>query len=577
MKKRFSKVFNLGNRVTYEKDSFPGLIDEATDIMMTPDVHMARIIAACDKAGELKDSTEIVAGVRAARKKVQDDYHLVVMYGLVVIDALVKNNEDNFFFLKHVAEEKMMKSLVRLVDRGISKGGHDHLEAMEKVLDMVQAWGEGFHDQQDKGLRLFVSTYHELKSRNVRFPPKEKHSVGIFTPGGKLKLPPQSKSARPGGIPVVTTSDGFADASSYNFADHDQMHLGDLTLGVSAPKTSITLAESLAVVANTVSLLEDSLHAVESAAELSTDELIKEMVAKLESSQRDLHSRLEGKNIPDNDLHKILHMNDSIIHVIKLHDQIASEGFKKKAAITTMVSMTTGTNDSSIEIKRQAADMCVQDFENIAVGSNTSSTPRATVHKKPQEGLEVLDFFASNNPEDSAFAEDILIDTKPGTHVPSETLTVNHASSIDLEALYRNSQNMVDKTMAPIADRFYGLGSSSSVSNGFSNSRFEGNANPFDEMARQQQQQQQQGCGQLYGFDPAAQFEEHLLSKPSAMPDPPSRTNPFANVFDDPFSAASLGETSESGRSATDKGEIGDKDQQKETTVGDPFKNLIQF
>ena len=99
----------------------------------------------------------------------------------------------------------------------------------------------------------------------------------------------------------------------------------------------------------------------------------------------------------------------------------------------------------------------------------------------------------------------------------------------------------------------------------------------FGEKENKTQQQQQQGCGQLYGFDPAAQFEEHLLSKPSAMPDPPSSTNPFANVFDDPFSAASLGETSESGRSATDKGEIGDKDQQKETTVGDPFKNLIQF
>ena len=90
----------------------------------------------------------------------------------------------------------MMNSLVRLVDRGIDKGGRDNLEAMEKVLDMLQAWGEGYHNHQDKGLRLFVETYHKLRERNVKFPrPLPNLTAPLFTPKSSVQAnnppPPQ--------------------------------------------------------------------------------------------------------------------------------------------------------------------------------------------------------------------------------------------------------------------------------------------------------------------------------------------------------------------------------------------------
>ena len=87
-----------------------------------PKLDWGLVTTVCDKAAHTTDKEELRLGVRAARKRIQNEQHKVVMFGLQVIDALVKNNSTNFYFLQFMAEQKMMNSLVRLVDRGIDKG-----------------------------------------------------------------------------------------------------------------------------------------------------------------------------------------------------------------------------------------------------------------------------------------------------------------------------------------------------------------------------------------------------------------------------------------------------------------------
>ena len=98
MKKAFSKRF--GKRVSYAPDSFPGLVDKATDEMLFK-LDWGLVTEVCDKASHVMGKEELRLGVRAARKRIQDDQHKVVMFGLQVIDALVKNNSQNFYFLQY--------------------------------------------------------------------------------------------------------------------------------------------------------------------------------------------------------------------------------------------------------------------------------------------------------------------------------------------------------------------------------------------------------------------------------------------------------------------------------------------
>ena len=339
MKKAFSKRF--GKRVSYAPDSFPGLVDKATDEMLFK-LDWGLVTEVCDKASHVMGKEELRLGVRAARKRIQDDQHKVVMFGLQVIDALVKNNSQNFYFLQFMAEQKMMNSLVRLVDRGIDKGGRDNLEAMEKVLDMLQAWGEGYHNHQDKGLRLFVETYHKLRERNVKFPrPLPNLTAPLFTPKSSVQAnnppPPQVNMVYQQAPVLQAPGQQNMNANNGVYVDRDleialQLSQQQAQGQQQAPvqQQAIPLSKWLETVANTIALLEQSLNAAESKEEVKGNEIIKDLVEHLDASQKELMTRLQS-NVNEADMHTLLHMNDSIHHVKDLHAIVLAEGPRKNS------------------------------------------------------------------------------------------------------------------------------------------------------------------------------------------------------------------------------------------------------
>ena len=405
--KSFSKRF--GKRVHYDPESFPGLVDKATDEMLFK-LDWGLVTTVCDKAAHTTDKEELRLGVRAARKRIQNEQHKVVMFGLQVIDALVKNNSTHFYFLQFMAEQKMMNSLVRLVDRGIDKGGRDNLEAMEKVLDMIQAWGEGYHTHQDKGVRLFVETYHKLRQRNVKFPrPLANQSVGIFTPKSSVSdanntpIPLQNSAAYP---PAPTLQAPPTQHNLNGMTDLEMaIHLSQQDVGrntpvtntgavpqQSTPQTTVPLAKWLETVANMIALLEQTLNAAETKEEVQSSDIIKDLVQHLDASQKELMTRLEN-NVSEDDMHKLLHMNDSIHHVIELHTIVLAEGprsNKIKAAAETEQS------DGSLVDLTDLAAMT----QNAPVSPSASkdslkkSSSEKTELKKQSTQDELLDLFS---------------------------------------------------------------------------------------------------------------------------------------------------------------------------------------
>jgi hypothetical protein len=459
--KSFSKRF--GKRVSYPPDSFPGLVDKATDVMLFK-LDWGLVTAVCDKSQNTTDKEMLRLGVRAARKKIQDEQHKVVMFGLQVIDALVKNNSQNFFFLQFMAEQKMMNSLVRLVDRGIDKGGRDNLEAMEKVLDMLQAWGEGYHKHQDKGLRLFVETYHKLRERNVKFPrPLANQSVNIFTPKSRVQQPqlPQQNFVHPP-APVLeappqrhpqdnlNNPHGLSDLEiaiqlSQQQAQQNELQPAQQQLQQqqTQAQTVIPLPQWLETVANTIALLEQSLNAAESKEEIQSSEIIKDLVEHLEASQKELMGRLQS-NVNEADMHKLLHMNDSIHHVKDLYAIMSVQGSQKKPNEAKLKSTYVGGDDDSL--------VSLADLATLTQNAPPSPALKSSGSKKQmskKEGLEIqrqsthddlLDLF-SGTAETTNDNSDTKMFNNLGGLMPMSTLPLSNNKESVMPAMNKTQDN----------------------------------------------------------------------------------------------------------------------------------------
>ena len=449
--KRVSKSFSkrFGKRVNYDPESFPGLVDKATDEMQFH-LDWGLVTTVCDKAAHTTDKEELRLGVRAARKRIQNEQHKVVMFGLQVIDALVKNNSTNFYFLQFMSEQKMMNSLVRLVDRGIDKGGRDNLEAMEKVLDMIQAWGEGYHTHQDKGVRLFVETYHKLRQRNVKFPrPLANQSVGIFTPkssasdANNYPIPPQSNLAYP---PAPTLQMPPTQRNANGMTDLEMaIHLSQQDVGQNAPatdsralpqqsvpQTTVPLTQWLETVANMIALLEQSLSAAETKEEVQSSEIIKDLIQHLDASQKELMTRLEN-NVSEDDMHKLLHMNDSIHHVTELHAIVLAEGPRSKKV------------EKSVE-EEQSEFPLVDLMDLAAMTQNAPSSPSASKENLKKSALEQTELKKQST-------QDELLDLFAGTHenttgTSSNDLMIKMDTSV-LEA-EPSMENAMGKDSTPV-------------------------------------------------------------------------------------------------------------------------------
>ena len=313
-RKRSSAAAAAAAAAAATPDSFIGLISRATSEMLL-ETDWALVMQVCDAAAAVSDPAEATEGVRLVRKQIQSGQHRVVMHGLVLLESLVKNCSENFRFLSHVANDKLMKSMVRLVQRGQKKGGRDNLEAMEKVLDLVQAWGETYVQHQEKGVRLFVTYYHELRVKGVVFPRPFDQSTAIFTPKSRAG----STTAGRGAVQLSPAAAA----------------MGGATAGSSGGASSAALSDEHCVVASTVDLLQQSLTHVESRESMLANDIIGDLMVQLNAvlpkMMRDIEAALLTSPPPPN-LGAMMHLNEQIHVVMQKHQTILETGAVASAA-----------------------------------------------------------------------------------------------------------------------------------------------------------------------------------------------------------------------------------------------------
>ena len=138
--------------------SMTNLIERATtELLIAPDWTINMQI--CDECA--KDAEFSKEAVRQLMKKIKDKNPQTGLYALFLLEALMKNS----YHVVHIVHSKEHQAaLIKIV-----KDKKTKYQIKDKLLDMIQSWGEGF--QSSTQFPNFWMTFHSLRREGLPFAP----------------------------------------------------------------------------------------------------------------------------------------------------------------------------------------------------------------------------------------------------------------------------------------------------------------------------------------------------------------------------------------------------------------------
>jgi len=147
-------------------DLLEQLIENATsDYIGTEDWN--KNVAVIDKLNSITSVLVKTEAVRVLRMRMLNSSPTVVIYALILTEAIVKNCGRSIHRL--IAQPKFMATLELLYKEHSTKRGRESMEISSRILDMIQAWGEAFLPYRSE-FPLFSDTYHKMRKNGVVFP-----------------------------------------------------------------------------------------------------------------------------------------------------------------------------------------------------------------------------------------------------------------------------------------------------------------------------------------------------------------------------------------------------------------------
>eukprot|EP00608_Synchroma_pusillum_P009786 CAMPEP_0198422694 /NCGR_PEP_ID=MMETSP1452-20131203/2568_1 /TAXON_ID=1181717 /ORGANISM="Synchroma pusillum, Strain CCMP3072" /LENGTH=181 /DNA_ID=CAMNT_0044142969 /DNA_START=50 /DNA_END=591 /DNA_ORIENTATION=+ len=161
-------------------DRIKSLADSATsDLLIQPSWDQnLQIVDAIQSTG----SQDVVReAVYLCRKKLNSIRAPRVVYmTLVLVETLVKNCGERVH--REVNDAGFMRTMMNVARNYWNKSGRENQQVGEKVVDLIQAWGEGFKEHKSRYPNI-VDAYFTLRKEGVRFKPQyDQTTVPIFSP-----------------------------------------------------------------------------------------------------------------------------------------------------------------------------------------------------------------------------------------------------------------------------------------------------------------------------------------------------------------------------------------------------------
>jgi hypothetical protein len=330
----------------------------------------------------------------------------ILKFILLLIDFLVKNGNPRFWKALNSDGGDFMESLGKLARKYSKETSSQTREVSELVLDIIQAWGEGFLPQSQLYPEM-PKMYHQLRKEGIRFKPQYDPSrVPIFTP-------PENEAGRD--APLANSADAVLAAS---LGLGQESHIQRRSMSSSSPSNGKSGAAATAAAARafdklnrphaaviemqtSLQLMQEMISATISKDEIVSNDFLPEIASNVMKLQNTVIAAIEEMSTSSpEDIEIIFALNEEATQTFEalrdLKEGKLSFEEMKSSLFSPLSTTETSVKETEVPASSSTANVDILDlgFGDMTVtpAAPITNTSTSNLNSEPSSGDDALNF-----------------------------------------------------------------------------------------------------------------------------------------------------------------------------------------